>query len=153
MSKGLEALKDIKETIAYFGAYTEKAIEGCNIIEEELEQAKENEEMLNVFKNALTIEHKTINNIHAFKKDREGCISGLVSEIIEIKQNELDEKLRKSLREWVLKNAFPKEAKALEIIKKSIVEKSDTKVLMGDYYQVVLALTQEEYNLFKEVCL
>ena len=51
-----------------------------------------------------------------------------------------------------LKN-IEKQLKALEIIKKSIVEKSDTKVLMGDYYRVVLALTQEEYDFLKEVCL
>lgn len=44
-----------------------------------------------------------------------------------------------------------KEHKALEIIKKSIVEMSDTKVLMGDYYQVVLALDQEEFYFLKEM--
>ena len=46
-----------------------------------------------------------------------------------------------------------KELKALEIIKKSVVEMSNTKVLMGDYYQVVLALDQKEYDLLKEVLL
>lgn len=34
--KGLEALNVLKKVLAYFGAHTEKAIEGCNIIEKEL---------------------------------------------------------------------------------------------------------------------
>lgn len=36
MSKGLETLKKLKGVLAYFGAHTEKAIESCNIIEQEL---------------------------------------------------------------------------------------------------------------------
>lgn len=119
MNKGLKALQFVKELPhangGPVGIYTNK----WDIIEKELKQAEENEKLLNVFKNALTIERKPINNIYSFKKDREDCISSLASEIIEIKQNELNEKLRKSLREWVLKNAFPKELKRLEELEKA----------------------------------
>ena len=34
--KGLEALKELKGVLTYFGAHTEKAIESCNTIEKEL---------------------------------------------------------------------------------------------------------------------
>ena len=110
--------------------------------------------MLNVFKNALTIERKPVNNIYSFKKDRENSISSFVSEIIEIKQNELDEKLRKSLREWVLKNAFPKELKALEIIRKKHIHKCVLDTLEQDFNLIEVKgkdITQKEYNLLKEV--
>ncbi len=144
MSEGLKALYRIKQigiaesVLCANGKIKQIFIEAQNhedykedldTIEKELKQAEENERMLNVFKNALTIERKPINNIHAFKKDRESRISALASEIIEIKQNELDKKLRKSLREWVLKNAFPKELKRLEELEKAFdsLSKDDEK--------------------------
>lgn len=155
-SKGLEALKEYRNQQQGVCVHADDYLA---IIEKELKQAEEDKETLDIFKNALTIERKPINNINAFKKDRESCISGLVGEIIEIKQNELDEKLRKSLREWVLKNAFPKELKALEIITNLF----DIKII-GDYLiaqkgdvciveNLKLRQSQEIINLLKEVLL
>ena len=46
-----------------------------------------------------------------------------------------------------------KELKVIDILKKSLVEMSNTKELMGEYYRAVLVLDQEEYELLKEVLL
>lgn len=89
-------------------------------IEKELKQAEKDREMLNIFKNALTIE-RIEPKPTSMKIENDGSIvCPLVQNIIKIRQTELNDNLRKSLREWVLKNAFPKELKALEIIFKYI---------------------------------
>ena len=162
MSKGLEAKNRLVNKCSEYLTLSidHQVAEDFLTIEKELKQAEENKEMLNVFKNALTIERKPINNIHAFKKD---FVGGLASEIIEIKQNELDIKLRSNLREWVLKNAFPKELKALEIIKNKGVNARYLIYIISyqglDYEEYKesfeeysdLLLTKEEYDLLKEV--
>ena len=116
-----------------------------NVIKQTLEQAQEDKEMLDIFKNALTIKHDDANVIH------NDC-GGMIEMIYTIEKNKLNEQLRKSLREWVLENAFPKELKALEIIKDRLIVEDK-----GGYIQVVCEFSipskSKNYNLLKEVLL
>ena len=41
--------------------------------------------------------------------------------------------------------------KLINVLRSSVVSDSKYKVLMGDYYEVVLALDEREYDLFKRV--
>lgn len=67
---------------------------------------------LQTIKNALTITHIPYPKINI--KENDGHL--FVQKLYEIKQNELDFDLRQNLRDWVLKNACPKEYKALKEI-------------------------------------
>ena len=149
MNKGLEALEDIK---TWFSCHDYDQLNELDIIEKELKQAEENEKLLNVFKNALTIEHHLSGPEIALKENNSDYISLVVSETIRIRQNELDKSMRKALREWVLKNAFLKELKAMEIIKKYIfVNKpfgNACYICLNDESEMI---TEEEYDLLKEI--
>ena len=147
--KALEALKRIKP-------YADSSIDGeLDIIEKELKQAEENEKLLKVFKSALTIEHHEYPTIEQHN-DSEDVMSYLVKELYTIRQSELEKDMRKALREWVLKNAFPKELKALEIIKNTGVL-SISETIGGNHYIETMAdtigITKENYDLIKEVLL
>lgn len=110
MSEGLEALKRI--TLKDFILNNDSSLNDIKIIEKELKQAQEDREVLNVFKNALTIKHTYV--FPEEQKSSDDTFSYACRYLLEITQNDIDEKLRKSLREWVLKNAFPEELKDKE---------------------------------------
>ena len=133
MSKGLKALEKIDHTICMNNLENnikwdidkydhcacvniEDFVECYEIIEKELKQAEENEKLLNIFKNALTIEHHDYPMVEL--DHNEDSVNYFVKQFYTIKQNELDKSMREALREWVLKNAFPKELKAFDIIRK-----------------------------------
>ena len=157
MSKGLEALKKIQDEL--YGHYDFKDIsdyskEQLEIIEKELKEAEEDKEVLEIFKNALTIEHHEPMLIE--HNDSEDVISYTVRTLFTIKQQELDKSLRKALREWVLKNAFPKELKALEIIRNiGILKPYET--IGGKCWLETMCdatkITKDNYDLLKEVLL
>lgn len=115
MSKGLEALiriEDLLNRLYETDVIDDDFTHDANIIEQELKEAEENKAMLDIFKNALTIEHDlSTPSFTPLKKDNPFDVNAIIIETIKIRQNDIDEKLRKSLREWVLKNAFPKELK------------------------------------------
>ena len=167
MSEGLEALHhpriksarvDIsaegKHDIAYMFFDDTKQYAA---IEKELEEAEENKKMLGIFKNALTVEYKPFPV--EMQKESKDFVSLLCKNIATIRENELDKNLRAILKKWVLKNAFPKELKALEIIKDKrvncfdVIDSVDYKhylVLMEEYHKS-WRLTEQEYKLLKEV--
>ena len=117
MIKGLEEIKRLKWGL---DITHEERINLCEYIEKELKQAEKDKEMLDIFESALTIEHDlSTPSFTPLEKDKPFNVSAIITETIKIKQNELDEKLRKSLREWVLKNAFPKELKRLKELEKA----------------------------------
>jgi hypothetical protein len=69
---------------------------------------------LKTLKNALTIETTPIAVNVDFNKD--DGLTIFAKKLYEIKQNQLDFDLRQNLRDWVLKNACPKEYKTLKEI-------------------------------------
>lgn len=75
-------------------------------------------------------------------------------------QRDIENRERKLLRKWVLETCFPKELKALEIIKeKGIILQFIKEAYTVEQYNagvfgtLVKPLTQEEYDLLKEVLL
>lgn len=150
MSKGLEAFEDIKQlisTITFAGSKDKQWInEELSIIEKELKQAQKDKEMLNVFKNALTIEHHDYPMVEL--DHSEDAVSLFVKELTTIKQNELDKSMREELREWVLKNAFPEELKRLEELAQvlSIVTCENGELLK--YKQALEIIKNKELNVF-----
>lgn len=73
-------------------------------------------------------------------------------------QRDIENKERELLRKWVLENCFPKELKALEIIKEKEVNvfiflHSGDLETYNDMVEDNRKLTQEEYDLLKEVLL
>lgn len=148
--KGLEALHHprIKSAQVDIGAEGKRGIaymffddtKQYAAIEKALEQAEENEKVLDIFKNALTIEHQPIS---VEPLDDKNFVGSLVRSISTIRTNELDKSLRETLRKWVLKNAFLKELKALEIIIEKEVNIQNFKICLSAKW---------EYELFEENC-
>ena len=130
MSKGLEALEELKNDLTPMNFSRIEKLDRYKVIEKELKQAEENEKVLNIFKNALTIEHHDLPMVDPHD-DSEDIVTFFVRQFFTIKQNELDKELRQALREWVLKNAFPKELKALENISKAYGDYANYKI--GEY--------------------
>lgn len=113
MNKGLEEIKRLKWGL---DITHEERINLCESIEQELKQAQKDKEILDIFKNALTLKHAYV--LPEEKDHSKDAFVCAVQYLYEITQNDLDEKLRKSLREWVLKNAFPKELERLNELEK-----------------------------------
>lgn len=104
---------------------------------------------------------KTLKEVIAFAKklpdiefDDNGNIQGIFGAVGMRVQRQMENKERELLRKWMLETCFPKELKALEIIKSKRV---NVRCLMsgwslGKYnsYKTHIELTQEEYDLLKE---
>lgn len=149
MNKGLEALRRIcLHLVAHDETQHKEFDEYVNAIEKELEEAEENKKMLDIFKNALTVEYKPFSI--EMQKESKDFVSLLCKNIATIRENELDKNLRAILKKWVLKNAFPKELKALEILRKGNFEFGD-KHSFHITLNSGITLTREEYDLLKEV--
>ena len=127
------------------------------VIKKALEKGKEDEKMVGIFKNALTIEHHDLPMVDPHD-DSEDFVTYAFKTLTTIRQNELDKDLRQALREWVLKNAFPKELTALEILKPHIIKISGMNVYDKDFYECFLQIgnqrifiSKEQYDLLREV--
>jgi len=112
MNEGLEAIKRLKWGL---DITQEERINLCECIEKELKQAQEDKKVLDIFKSALTAKHTYV--LPQDQDPSKDTFAYAFRYLYEITQNDLDEKLRKSLREWVLKNAFPEELKEYQEIK------------------------------------
>lgn len=149
MSKGLEVLEKAKNRDGLplnenFAPITEREIE---IIEKELKQAQEDKEVLNIFRNALAIKHTYV--LPKEQKSSDDIFSYSCRYLFEITQYDIDEKVRKSLREWVLKNAFPEELKELnEII--ALHDKWLGNEMSDFEFFTLLSETRYKYDLQKE---
>lgn len=114
------------------------------IIKKALEKGKEDEKMVGIFKNALTIEHHDLPMLEPHD-DSEDFVTYASKTLTTIRQNELDKSLRQALREWVLKNAFPKEKKVLDIITTKGVNVGNFKAMLEDWKD----LTFENYISYR----
>ena len=159
----LEALQDLREDakhhldhhIVYLNERLDIIEKSLKVYEKKLEQAQKDKDMLNIFKNALTIERDIPPELE-IKESEKGC-SYVFREAVKIHENRIEEMCKKSLREWVLKNAFPKELKALEIIKDKLYSWSK-QYIYTDEQRVSNVLTiydidDKEKKLLKEVLL
>lgn len=145
MSKGLEALEKLRETLSY-------EMDGINFMNE-VETIEKDLKMLDIFQGALTIEHhEPITVEHNHNND---TVELFVKQAYEIRKNQIEKDMRQALREWVLKNAFPKEIKTLEIISDKINKLYDLAVIQRKMLrpQDQIKAISYFYDLLKEVML
>jgi len=170
MSKGLEAFENIKDEML---EWTEGYEEDLDIVEKELEEKEQQDNLIKIIKE--TIEFGIKDNKVEVSKEGDVSIIGTIGLIL---QKELTEKEKTLFRDWILETCFPKELKALEIIKNKCInidyfiftcvkndwsyegyldEVSDVNsiALSGQYNfpEHEPILTKEEYDLLKEVLL
>lgn len=154
MSKGLKALETIKHTT---DLYRPNELNGykneIDLIEKDLEQKQEQDKVLKIVKGAITRELRE--DVEFTPKD-DGTFD--INTLVDYSLKYLREKEKEILRIWVLQNCFPKELKALEVIKShkptlvSNVGMCNSKE--GIRHSILInGLTQEEYDLLKEVLL
>lgn len=163
MSEGLEALNKLCEychsCIQRIPSKGDRPFKECpfrhisNDYCEEYETIKKELKVLETFKHALTIEYKE-QPLPTIDTSVDDYIFKQIKQEYTIIQNELDQRLRNSLKERVLKNAFPKELKALLIIKATgilrVFETLGNERTLESMIDSV-KLTKEEYDLLKEV--
>ena len=141
-----------------------------SIIEQALTELEETKQINEIFKNAITIKHTGIRCETKLDHSKDD-LNYSVKHICEVFQNNIEEELKKQLREWVLKNAFPEELKALEVIKNKKVQVAylhsmwddfettfnnndeDVMWLYNEGREKGEQLIKEEYDLLKEVLL
>ena len=151
MNKGLLSVKELREV----DGFTRKAMnKRLNVIEKTI---KEQENIIKIFKNALTIGYRPpkVVSIECDDKDMMGYA---IETIAEVQQQQVNDKVRKALREWVIKNSIPSE---LKIILNKRVDVNDLLgyVDLKSYNEYVIAcddtkervLTENEYNLVVEM--
>ena len=133
-------------------------VHDLNTIKKALDEAEKNEQTLLIFKNALTVEHHNLRMIDNSDPLKD-CVDYAVKALYSIKQNELREDLCETLREWVLKNAFPKEMHELNLIRTGFIirvyKSKHTKtgyemsIDDSDGNRVFKEITEEEYDMLE----
>jgi len=138
MSKQLEDLKMLRGLARmYTDNEAKKIIDiACEGIEKELEEKEEQDNIIKIIKEVICF-NRTMSTP---KKDEQGNVS-FIQEVSLKLQRQLENKERELFRNWVLKECFPKELKALEIIKNN----KDMRIA------VLSSCTKwDEYELLKE---
>ena len=160
MSKELEALENIKHYDTRVGLH----IDDYSIIESALKEKETQDNVIKTLKEIIEFS-QMLPHIEPNKDNGFNIMSAVSINI----QRDIENKERELLRKWVLETCFPKELKALEIIKEKTLTINDLYWLKNGNYreyrknleilyfgvekehlQKVLK-TQEEYDLLKEV--
>lgn len=154
MSKELQALEDI---ILYLNANEPNGLycKNIEIIKAALKEKEQQDNVLKVLKEVIEFA-VVLPEVKPTKDD----LFSVVSAVSINTQRFIENKERELFRQWVLETCFPKELKALEIIKE---KRTDVGYLMScnflcdyndcDETPYDKPLTQEEYDLLKEVLL
>lgn len=146
MSKELEIIKKWKAQIHWnkdFGWEKE-----LNAIETALKEKETQDSILKTLKEIIKFSI-TLPYIEPNKDNGFDIMSAVGINI----QRDIENRERKLLRKWVLETCFPKELKALEIIKENIKHFIDFEDNTNRVYIdcAIDCKTQEEYDLLKEV--
>ena len=163
INKELEAWEEIK--LGYIcgqGAINEFALreserQKLELVETALKEKEQQDSVLKVLKEIIEFA-QTLPHIEPNKNNGFNIMSAVSINI----QRDIENKERELLRQWVLKTCFPKELKALEIIKEKRVDIVGVLLYAFkredgcDFYNSYMIkeedkLTQEEYDLLKEV--
>ena len=160
MSKELEALARIKKEMIYQLQTKGEGIvdDDFHLIETALKRLEEQESVIDTLKGIIEFDTK-LPEIKINEDKQFEVFSALGMSI----QRNIENQERELLRNWILKECFPKELRALEIINKKKVDVhilsfckdyikyNETFELFKDYK--IRQITQEEYDLLKEVLL
>ena len=152
MSKELEALEDI---ILYLNANEPKGLycKNIEIIETALKEKEQQDALIRVLKEVF--EFGIINEKVIEKNDGSLTLLGQIGYTL---RREISNKEKMLYRDFILKKCFPKELKALEIIKEKEVNvfiflHSGDLETYNDMVEDNRKLTKEEFDLLKEVLL
>lgn len=165
-SRGLEALERI---IRYNDL--RNPVRGqiglVDLIETELKEKEQQDSVLKTLKEVIAFAKK----LPDIEFDDDGNIQGIFGAVGMNIQRQIENKKRELLRKWVLETCFPKELKALEIIKEKTLNVNDLYWLKNGNYKEYrknleilysgveeehlqkILKTKEEYDLLKEVLL
>ena len=114
MSKELEALERIKEFYPQWRLSNRKDF---NLIETALKEKENQDSVLKTLKEVIEF-RKTLPQIKPNKDNGFDILSSVGLHI----QRDIENRERELLRQWVLETCFPKELKALEIIKEKNID-------------------------------
>jgi len=162
MNKGLEAFNELKEghwfdfANTYFSLNPKLKMD-LDIIKNELKEKEQQDEIIKTIKEIISFKVSE----PEFKRDEDGSIQNIIGCVYFELKREIENKERELFRNWVLETCFSKEFKALEIIKKKRVNvyelvQSRNYVEYNNIFdenEIECFLTQEDYNLLKEVLL
>ena len=150
-----KSLKDLREDAKnHLPEHTKYLNERLDIIETALEEKEKQDQIIKIIKEI--IQFNTLQP--EIKRNEDGTIQGMIGGVYMELQREIENKERKLFREWVLETCFPKELKALEIIKNNFIP-YDIETLENGKIRIWLGvnrfvdLTQEEYDLLKGMLL
>lgn len=156
----LEALKRVKQARYFIDFELDAKVgedykEELKIIETELKEKEQQDNVLKVLKEVIEFA-VVLPEVKPTKDD----VFSVISAVSINAQRAIENKKRELFRQWVLDTCFPKELKALEIIKE---KRTDVGYLMScdflcdyndcDETPYDKPLTQEEYDLLVEVLL
>lgn len=154
MSKELQAFRKICKNLNSY-EFTDEYKKNKKLIETTLKDYEKQDNIISIIKE--TIEFNIQEPEIEVKEN--GEIS-LLSRVGMGLRKQLNEKEKELFREWVLKECFPEELKALEIIKeKGIILQFIKETYTVEQYNagvfgtLVKPLTKEEYDLLKKVLL
>ena len=162
MSKELTPLEVLDKLVAYillddeYGLMDKQEVKNVKhdkkIIKSELKRLEKQDNVIKVLKEVVAF-GKVLPRIEPNKEDGFDILSAISINI----QRDIENRERELLRQWVLGTCFPKELKALEIIKN---KKVDIELLsrcetLKDYNwgTNLPQLNEQEFNLLKEVLL
>ena len=121
----------------------------CDEIETTLKEKEQQDSLLKILKEVIAFA-QMLPRIEPNKDNGFDMMSAIRINI----QRDIENKERELLRKWVLDTCFPKELKALEIIKNHFNKIGGVKGNPDEenvYIISLFNLTQEEYDLLKEV--
>ena len=153
MSKELRAFRKICKNLNSY-EFTDEYKKNKKLIETALKEKEQQDSVLKTLKEVIAFAKK----LPDIEFDDDGNIQGIIGAVGMNIQRQMENKERELLRKWVLETCFPKELKALEIIKEKQVNiaallELDSLQQYNDYCDMVggcKKLTQKEYDLLKE---
>ena len=160
MNKELEPLEALDRIKRFYPNWRLTNREGFNLIETTLKEKEQQDNVIKILKEVVG----SAKMLPYIKTDENGF--NIISTIEINLQRSIENKKREVLRQWVLETCFPKELKALEIIKEKNIQIKTLKSWNKNYngkltYQNYLdiledcdlgdKLTEEEFDLVKEI--
>lgn len=173
MNKELEALQEVRQQLTYYKEYAKEKLptkaeqidasceEELNLIKTTIKEKKQQDQIINTIKEIIRFNAPE----PEFEVDEDGSLRSIFGRVYLELKREITNNERELFRNWILETCFPKEFKALQIIKdKNVNVRAFKKVLLMEQNDDVKLrsynsqnhryeddLTQEEFDLLKDV--
>lgn len=158
MYKELEALNKIAGITNYDGGKNLKALGNShkkefNLLEKALKEKEQQDEIIKIIKEIISFKASE----PEFEMDEDDSVRSIIGRVYLELKRAITNNERELFRNWVLETCFPKELKALEIIKEKGLDIREFRYASSLYEYNICKnvgckeLTQEEYDLLKDV--